>query len=350
MPNSSRILPVILSGGAGTRLWPLSVKARPKQFLALTGSATMLQQTALRTAGRDSFQSPIVVASADHAEAVVSQLADVEVAPAVLILEPCGRNTAPAIALAALAAQPDDILLIMPSDHVIRDVEAFLGAVHTAAPFAEQGLLVTFGITPDRPETGYGYIRRGEALTVGVHAVGRFVEKPDRATAEHYCAEGCYDWNGGIFLFRAGRYLDALRTHAPEILDAAQAAMTGGRRDGVRLHLDDKVFGRSPSQSIDYAVMEKADGVAVVPVEMGWSDVGSWDALYDLGEQDGRGNVTVGPATMIDSKGCLIRSEGPRVVTIGIENLTVIVSGDTVLIVPRGDSQRVKEAVEALGL
>jgi mannose-1-phosphate guanylyltransferase/mannose-1-phosphate guanylyltransferase/mannose-6-phosphate isomerase len=304
----------------------------------------MLQETALRTADPTLFAPPLVVGSAGHAALLASQLAEVGASPSALILEPSARNTAPAIALAALAVAPDRLLLVMPSDHVVQDVEAFLAAVAAARPIAEQDWLVTFGIRATRAETGYGYIRRGEAIDVGAYRVDRFVEKPDPATAQLYLDEGCYDWNGGIFMFRAGRYLAALRNLAPAVADAVSAAMDQARSADPDIRPDPESFARSPSVSIDYAVMEKDGRVAVVPVEMGWSDIGSWDALHELGEQDVRGNVASGPANLIDSDNCLVHSAGKRVVTLGVSNLIVVVGDDEVLVLQRGQSQRVKEA------
>jgi mannose-1-phosphate guanylyltransferase/mannose-1-phosphate guanylyltransferase/mannose-6-phosphate isomerase len=347
MTERRRITPVILSGGSGTRLWPLSRTGRPKQLLALTHEETMLQLTARRAVG-DRFADPIVVASAAHADEIDAQLADVGIARARLILEPAARNTAPAIALAAAEAEPEAILLVMPSDHVIADVGAFHAAIERAAPLVEAGWLVTFGIAPTAPETGYGYICRGEEIAAGVNRVGRFVEKPDRATAEHYVETGDYSWNGGIFLFTAGAYLAALEAFAPEMASAARAAMKAGHRDGRQVHPDAEAFGRSPSESIDYAVMEKAEQVAVVPVDMGWSDVGSWDALHELAPKDGNGNAHHGEVIAIDTTNCLIRSEGPVVAAVGVRDVIVIATHDAVLVLPRGDSQQVKRAIEAL--
>jgi mannose-1-phosphate guanylyltransferase/mannose-1-phosphate guanylyltransferase/mannose-6-phosphate isomerase len=279
---------------------------------------------------------------------IEEQLGAIGIKDALLILEPAGRNTAPAIAAAALALDRDAIMLVMPSDHVIRDVAAFRAALAAATPLVEQGWLITFGITPDGPETGYGYIQRGEELAPGVAKVASFVEKPDRATAEAYLAQGGYSWNGGIFLFGAGAYLDALATHAPEILAAVERAMQSATREGDRLYPNAHDFAASPSQAIDYAVMEKADRVAVVPVEMGWSDVGSWDALHAISAIDEDGNAHHGEVFAIDTQRCLIRSEGPVVAAVGVSDLIVIATPDAVLIMPRGESQEVKRAIAAL--
>ncbi|MET0307606.1 MAG: sugar phosphate nucleotidyltransferase, partial [Sphingomonas sp.] len=304
MHDSKPIIPVILSGGSGTRLWPLSRPELPKQLLALTADETMLQLTARRTAGAR-FAKPIVVANAFHADLVDKQLAAVESVAQALILEPMGRNTAPAIALAAIAAGGGaDPLLVMPSDHVIADVEAFHAAIHAALPLVREGWLVTFGIAPDAPETGYGWIKVGEAIGGGVHRVETFVEKPPRDKAEAMLASGDHAWNGGIFLFRADIYLGALAAYAPEMLAAAQDAMAKGRRAGTRIWPDPEAFAASPSDSIDYAVMEKAPRVAVVPVSMGWSDVGSWDALHAISEADEAGNVVRGDVVAIDTANC----------------------------------------------
>lgn len=342
--QAGRITPVILCGGAGTRLWPLSRAARPKQMLDLTGEGTMLALTAARVADGDVFAAPIVVAAADQADAIEAQVPQA----GVLILEPAPRNTAPAIALAAIAAGPEAILLVLPSDHLIADAAAFRAAVGKALPFARGGWIVTFGMRPDRAETGYGYIERGGALGDGVHAAARFVEKPDAATAAAYVEGGKHDWNGGIFLVRARTYLNALGAHAPGIGDAAAAAMDGATRAGKAVHPSAAAFRASPAQSIDYAVMEKADKVAVVPVAMGWSDLGSWESLYDAAAKDAGGNAVAGEVVAIDARNCLVRSEGPAVVAIGVEDLVIVATADAVLVVPRAQSQRVREAVERL--
>lgn len=345
-----RVIPVILSGGSGTRLWPMSRPERPKQLLPLTADETMLQLTARRTTG-DRFAHPIVVANARHAALIEAQLAAVDVHPRALVLEPMARNTAPAIALAALEAGGEAALLVMPSDHVIGDLAAFHDAIARALPLVGDGWLVTFGITPDAPETGYGWIQRGPAVGDGVFRVQRFVEKPPRDRAEAMLAGGDHDWNGGIFLFRADRYLAALGQHAPEILMAAEGAMRAAERQGVRVLPDAAAFAASPDESIDYAVMEKADRVAVAPVAMGWSDVGSWDALHAISERDAAGNAHGahgGEVIAIDTRDCLVRTDGARVALVGVENLIVVASGDDILIVPRGRSQEVKALIEAM--
>ena len=339
MAEITSIVPVILSGGSGTRLWPMSRDERPKQFLALTAERTMFQLTLDRAGDAIRFAAPLIVANARHADLIEGQL---EGRAATLILEPLARNTAPAIALAALAANSSDPLLVMPSDHVITDVPAFMAAIDAALPLVERGWLATFGITPDAPETGYGYIRIGEEAAPGAYRVDRFVEKPDAATAEAMLAQGGYVWNGGIFLFRADAYLRALAEFAPAMLDAARTAMEKAERTGDRILPDADAFAASPSDSIDYAVMEKAERVAVVPVSMGWSDIGSWDALHAL-DPGHKGDVIA-----LDTADCLIRSDGIRIHTVGVSDLIVVASGNDVLILPRGQSQDVKRIVQAL--
>ena len=348
-----RIIPVILSGGSGTRLWPMSRPERPKQLLALTAADTMLQLTARRVAN-EAFAPPIVVANARHADMIEQQLADAGVVPSALILEPVARNTAPAIALAALAAGGgEEALLVMPSDHVIADVDAFHEAIRRALPAVAAGWLVTFGITPDAPETGYGWVQHGERIGDDVFRVRRFVEKPPLDQAEAMLAAGDHDWNGGIFLFRADRYLAALGQHDPAILVAAEAAMAAARHEGTRLFPDADAFAAAPDQSIDYAVMEKADRVAVAPVAMGWNDVGSWDALHAISDRDADGNAHgtgdgVGEVIAIDTRDCLVRTDGARVALVGVSDLIVVAAGDDILILPRGRSQEVKKLIEAM--
>jgi mannose-1-phosphate guanylyltransferase/mannose-1-phosphate guanylyltransferase/mannose-6-phosphate isomerase len=340
------ITPVILSGGAGTRLWPLSLPERPKQLHALSGTSTMLQMTAARVRDSALFTAPVVIASTRHAEPIAAQLAAISVEPLATILEPVGRNTAAAVALAALEGDPDALLLIMPSDHVIGRPDRFLAAVAAGAVQAEQGYLVTFGITPTRAETGYGYILRGAPLGAGAWAVDRFVEKPDRERAEQYLAGGQHDWNGGIFLFRARDMLAGLEVHAPDILAAVRAALAKGRRDLGAVQPDAASFAAVRSQSIDHALLERHERVAVVPVDMDWSDVGSWDALHDIAAKDADGNSRSGEVLAQDSRNCLFHSTGPRIVAAGLEDLIVVATADAVLILPRGQSQRVKELVD----
>jgi mannose-1-phosphate guanylyltransferase len=337
--SKRRIIPVILSGGSGTRLWPMSVADRPKQFLALTAAETMFQLTLARASDPERFAPPLIIANARHADLIDEQMAGQQVGA--IILEPCARNTAPAIALAALEAG-DAPMLVMPSDHVIADEEAFAAAVARALPLAEDGWLVTFGITPDSPETGYGYIKVGEALGTELHRVERFIEKPDRATAEAMLAEGGHAWNGGIFLFRADAFLAAMETHAPDMLSAARHALAGAVRTGRHILPDADAFAACPSNSIDYAVMEKATKVAVAPVSMGWSDLGSWDALYEIGDKDASGNSFDGDVIAHHASGNLIRSDGLRISVAGIKDLIIIASGNDLVVLPRGQSQDVK--------
>lgn len=342
-----RIIPVILSGGAGTRLWPLSRPDHPKQMHRLGGDTTMLQAAALRAFDPDLFAAPIVVGSAALADAVEAQLRACGVEPGALILEPAPRNTAAAVALAAVEGG-EALMLVMPSDHLIADAAAFRAAVRAGSAAARKGWLVTFGIHPEFAETGYGYIQRAEAIEPGVYRAERFVEKPDRATAERYVSEGCYDWNGGIFLFRADAMRAALARHAPDILGPVEQALAAAERGGIRLTPEPGAFARARAESIDHAVMEKAERVGVVPVQMGWSDVGSWDALYGVGPADADGNVLRGQIETLDTRGTLVATEGPVVVTIGVEDLIVVATGDAVLVARRGESQRVKEAIERL--
>lgn len=342
------IVPVILSGGSGTRLWPMSRPERPKQMLPLTADHTMLQLTAARACG-DRYDAPIVVANARHTEMIEEQLAAVGARPQALILEPVGRNTAPAIALAALTApDPKAPLLVMPSDHVIEDVDAFRAAIDAALPMVEQGWLITFGIAPDAPETGYGYIKVGEPIAPGVNRVVRFVEKPPRDVAEAMLATGDHAWNGGIFLFRADAFLDALAQHEPAMLDAVRRALATGERDGTRIRPGAQAFAEAPNESIDYAVMEKSDRVAVVPVSMGWNDVGSWDALHAISAADDAGNTFRGDVIALETSNCLARSDGARIAMVGVTDLIVVASGNDILILPRGRSQEVKKLLAAM--
>lgn len=356
--TAHKIVPVILSGGSGTRLWPMSRPEMPKQLLALTANDTMLQLTANRTAG-ERFAAPIVVANARHADLVEKQLSDAGITPHVTILEPTGRNTGPAIALAAITAngmsdsneKSSNVLLVMPSDHIIGDVSAFHAAIETAMPLVAQGWLVTFGITPDAPETGYGWIQIGDELQCGIHRVAKFVEKPPLGEAQSMLTSGDYAWNGGIFLFLAEAYLEALAKFHPGIFNATREAMAKAHTVDSRIYPDAVAFATSPDDSIDYAVMEKADRVAVVPVDMGWNDVGSWDALHAISDTDIHGNAHRsqgdGSVLAIDTNNCLVRTDGVRLSLVGVDDLIVVASGDDVLIIPRGRSQEIKKLIKA---
>ncbi len=352
-----QIQPVLLSGGSGTRLWPLSREAYPKQFLALVGDDTMLQATWRRIAALSSL-SPIVVANEDHRFLVAEQLRVIGAPTPRIVLEPVGRNTAPAIAAAALIAQldgDDPLLLVLPSDHVVRDDAAFRDAVRMAMPAAEAGALVTFGIMPHAPETGFGYIqidaRQIEARHAdagdGVRKVLRFVEKPDATTAQRYIDEGGYYWNSGMFLFRASRFLEELGKYRPDILAAARAACVHLDPDREFLRLDRDAFAASPSESIDYAVMEKTDAAMVLPVDIGWNDVGSWSALWDVSEQDADGNAHHGDVIAVDSRNTYAYARR-LVALVGVDDLIVVETDDAVLVVAKDKVQEVKQVVARL--
>ncbi len=348
MSNDNLITPVILSGGSGTRLWPLSTDKRPKQFLNLTGPLSMFQMTLERCQEPGLFGSPIIVGGAKHASLVEEQMDEIGAKAAVHILEPCARNTAPAIALAALACEnPQNPILVMPSDHIIKNVAAFHDAVRQSLPLAKARWLVTFGIEPGGPETGYGYIRQGEPIfgSTNSFAAQKFVEKPNRENAEKMLASGNYFWNAGIFLFRADTYLQALGDHAPEMLEAARNAMDRASSNDHEIRPDEASFAGAPSDSIDYAVMEKADKVAVTPIEPGWSDVGSWDSLFDISASDDQSNVTSGDVLALETHNSLIHAGKLEIATYGISDLIVIADGNKVMILPRGQSQNVKKII-----
>ncbi|MCG7601003.1 mannose-1-phosphate guanylyltransferase/mannose-6-phosphate isomerase [Halomonas sp. McH1-25] len=343
------LTPVILAGGSGSRLWPLSRKLRPKQFLALNGCLTMLQQTLSRLEGLE-HESPLIICNEEHRFLVAEQLRQVELTQASILLEPFGRNTAPAIALAAMSAlseASDPLLLVLSADHLIQDVAKFHEAIEQAIPLAEQGFLVTFGVVPTHGETGYGYIQRGQPLMQGAK-VKRFTEKPDADTAATYVASGEYYWNSGMFLFRASRYLEELSTHAPAILEACQAAMGGLNEDFGFLRIDAEAFEASPNVSIDYAVMENTDSAAVVPLEACWSDVGSWSSLWEVSERSTEGNCQSGDVLMVDTQRTLVRAESRLVATVGIEDLMIVETKDAVLVAHRDKAQLVKKIVERL--
>lgn len=338
---------VLLSGGSGTRLWPLSREAYPKQFLALAGEATMVQDTWSRAAALTTLK-PIVVANEEHRFLVAEQLRQIGAPVPDIVLEPVGRNTAPAIAAAALqarAAGEDPVLLVLPSDHVVRDVAAFHAAVREAMPAAEDGALVTFGIRASAPETGFGYIQAGPGE--GVRPVLRFVEKPDADTAAGYLASGDYAWNSGMFLFRASRYLDEIARFRPDILDAVRRAFDGASRDGDFIRLEREAFAASPSDSIDYAVMEKTADARVLPVDIGWNDVGSWSALWDVSEQDAHGNAGHGDVIVVDSRNSYAYSRR-LVALVGVDDLVVVETDDAVLVARKDRVQQVKDVVARL--
>ena len=347
------IYPVILSGGVGSRLWPTSRALYPKQLLPLVSERAMLTETALRVSGQEGFAAPTIISNDEHRFIIAQQMREAELTPLAHILEPEGRNTAPAAAAAAAFVRdhdPQGILLVLPADHHIADVAAFRNAIEVGAELAREGKLVTFGIVPSGPETGYGYIRRGKALGEGAFEVERFVEKPDRATAEGYLADGSYSWNSGIFMFRADRILDEMRAQCPEIAASAEKAVEQGARDLDFLRLEKEAFCASPSDSIDYAVMEHTKEAAVVPVDMGWSDIGSWSALWEVGEKDGEGNVLSGDVITHDTRDTFVRAESGLVATLGVENLIVVETGDVTLVASRDRVQDVKKIVEKLAL
>lgn len=359
------IIPVILSGGAGTRLWPLSREAYPKQLLPLNGALTMLQETAKRLDGLANIASPMVVCNESHRFLVAEQLRQQDKESVSIILEPCGRNTAPAVAVAALQAMKngeDPLLLILPADHLINNVEKFQQVVATGKDLATEGKLVTFGIVPDKPETGYGYIRSGEKLEVkggenvlapssqrlSAYTVAEFVEKPDLATAETYLESGDYYWNSGMFMFRASRFLEELQQFNPQMLKACQVAHAALTKDLDFLRLDADLFAACPSDSIDYAVMEKTADAAVIPLDAGWNDVGSWSSLWEVGQQDAAGNVCKGDVLTTATSRCYLHGTTRMVAAVGLEDLIVVETADAVLVAQRDQAQEVKAIVDQL--
>lgn len=343
----AQLQPVLLSGGSGTRLWPLSREAYPKQFLPLAGDDTMVQATWRRVEALADL-APIVVANEEHRFLVAEQLRQVGAPVPAILLEPVGRNTAPAIAAAALQAMAggaDPLLLVLPSDHVVRDVAGFQRAVREASSAAEAGALVTFGIVPDAPETGFGYIQ-AEAGD-GLRQVLRFVEKPDAATARSYLDAGGYYWNSGMFLFRASRYLEELARFRPDIVDAMRAAHAAARHDGDFVRLDKDAFSACPSDSIDYAVMEKTADAKVLPVDIGWNDVGSWSALWDVAERDADGNAHHGDVIAVDSRNSYAYAQR-LVALVGVDDIVVVETDDAVLVARKDKVQEVKQVVARL--
>jgi mannose-1-phosphate guanylyltransferase / mannose-6-phosphate isomerase len=348
------IHPAILSGGSGTRLWPMSRAQYPKQLLPLLTERTLLQEAGLRVADAKQFAPPLVISNDEHRFIVAEQLRLADIAPAAIILEPLGRNTAPACCVAALtlaAAAPDALMLVMPSDHAITDQAAFKAAVARAAAAAAAGRLVTFGIAASRPDTGYGYIKRGAALggfDGHAFAVESFAEKPDRVTAERYVADGAYFWNSGIFALDAKTYLAEIERLEPKILAAARAALAQATEDLGFLRLDRAGFAASPNISIDYAVMEKTRAAAILPMDVGWNDVGSWSSLWDIAPRDDKGNFIKGEAVLEDTSNCYVHSERSIVSTIGVSDLVIVNTPDALLVADKSRTQDVSKIVQRL--
>ena len=349
----STIHPVILSGGSGTRLWPLSRTQYPKQLLPLVSSRSLLQEAVLRVAEPDRFAAPLVIANDEHRFIIAEQLREIGVTPRALVLEPVGRNTAPAACIAALILteqDPDALMLVTPSDHAIADPAAFHAAIDRAAAAARAGALVTFGVTPDRPETGYGYISRGKPWpgVAGCFAVAAFVEKPERARAEALLAAGDTAWNSGIFLFPAKRYLEEFARRDAATVEGCRRALAGATRDLDFLRLDSQAFAAISGNSIDYAVMEHAKSAAMVPVAMGWSDVGTFDALWHAGAADAEGNVTLGDVVAGDVRNSYLRADHGLVAALGVDDMVIVATSDVTVVVPRSRAQDMKQLVARL--
>jgi mannose-1-phosphate guanylyltransferase len=338
---------VIMAGGSGTRLWPLSRAAHPKQFLALHGDDTMLQATFKRLDGLD-IQSSVTICNEEHRFFVAEQLREIDRLGSI-ILEPVGRNTAPAIALAALSSPEgeDPLLLVLAADHVIQDEAAFTKTVMDAIPLAESGKLVTFGIVAHEPNTGYGYIKKGESQSPGF-TVDAFVEKPSSEVAKGYLESGDYFWNSGMFLFKASRYLEELKKHCPDIYEACQLSMKDISKDNDFLRVNEAVFSPCPSDSIDYAVMEKTDDAVVVPMDAGWSDIGSWSSLWDVSEKDSNGNVVFGDVILHDVNSSYVRSDGKLVAAIGVDDLVIVSTKDVLVVAHKNSVQDVKVVSEKI--
>ena len=346
-----KITPIILAGGPGTRLWSLSRQQTPKQFLPLVGENTMLQETLLRLRGLDNLSDPIIICNAGHRFIVAEQCQQIDVQNPTVLLEPIGRNTAPAIAAAALQAakeSSDDVLLVLSADHVIQDIPSFHRAIKLAVKQALKGKLVTFGVVPTEANTGYGYVKSSKDELEGAYNVEEFVEKPDAQTAKQYLAAGNYLWNSGMFLFQASTVIDGLAVHSPEILKAVKQAVHHATQDLDFIRLERQSFEASPSDSIDYALMEKSDDVVVVPLDAQWSDIGSWRTLYDIGEKNKEGNVLKGDVIAQETTNTYINADHHMVVTIGVDNLIVVDTPDVTLIASKDKAQEVKAIVEYL--
>lgn len=338
---------VVVAGGSGARLWPLSRAGHPKQFLVLDGKDTMLQSTMKRLEGLD-ISSSVTICNEEHRFFVAEQLRAINMLGSI-ILEPVGRNTAPAIALAALTSDDDPLLLVLTADHVIQDEVAFTKAVNDSLPLAEAGKLVTFGIVPSEPHTGYGYIKRGSEIGAGF-VVNEFVEKPTNKLAKEYLLSGDYLWNSGMFLFRASRYLDELKKFRPDIFEACKAAIVGAKNDLDFLRINESDFVSCPADSVDYAVMEKTADAVVYPMDAGWSDIGSWSSLWDISKKDVSGNVSLGDVITHRTKNSFVRTDGQLVATIGVNDLVIIATKDAVMVAHKDSAQDTKAIVEQLKL
>lgn len=344
------LIPIVLSGGSGSRLWPLSRTLLPKQFLPLVSERTMLQDTVSRLEGLSDLSAPIVVCSSEHRFLAADQLQRIGVRPLTQILEPVARNTAPAVAVAAMSAieqAADPVMLVLPADHLIRDEKAFHEAIERGVGQAQSGKLVTFGIVPEAPETGYGYIERGKGDD-GCYEVARFIEKPDAQRAAQFLATGGFYWNSGMFMFRATRFLEELGRYRRDILEASRKSWETRQQDLDFCRLGEEAFIACPSESIDYAVMEKTDTASVVEADIGWSDIGSWSSLWQATDADAKGNVTVGDVHLDDVNNSYIRADSRLVSAIGVDDMVIVETADAVLVTRKQHAQRVKELVEKL--
>lgn len=347
------MIPVVLSGGSGSRLWPLSRQAKPKQFLALTDDLTMLQNTINRLDGVDGIECPIVVCNEMHRFLVAEQLRQIGSEHQGIILEPCARDTAPAICLAALHAlksNKDELLLILPADHVISDISSFQHTLYEARVMAEKGYLVTFGIKPTRPETGYGYIKAGQKITESdsAYQIDKFVEKPDYKTANNYISSGEYFWNGGMFLCKSSRFLEEMALHSPDVLTSCELALQKATKDFDFIRVNTNNFESSPSISMDYAVMEKTESAVVVPMDAGWTDLGAWSAIHQVLEKDKNGNACKGDVVLQESENCLVFAENRLVTLFGMHNAVVVETSDAIIVADNKSCQEVKLIVEKL--
>jgi mannose-1-phosphate guanylyltransferase/mannose-6-phosphate isomerase len=346
-----QIIPVILSGGSGTRLWPMSRKEFPKQYLPLVGDNTMLQETILRLSGLDNLGEPIIVCNTDHRFLVAEQCLQIGINKPIILLEPVGRNTAPAIAAAALQSLKsidDTVMLVLSADHVIQNVDVFHDSIKIASSQAQEGKLATFGIVPRHADTGYGYIKSSKNNIDGGYKVEEFVEKPDLDAAQAYLEQGNYLWNSGMFMFKADVLIDELTTHSPDIVKLVSDAVNNAKKDLDFIRLDKQAFESSPSDSIDYALMEKSDNVVVVPLDAGWSDIGSWSALYDIGSKDSSGNVLKGDVIVKDTTNTYIYAADHMITTLGVDNLIVIDTPDATFIASQDKAHEVKTIIKSL--